>query len=150
MSRPLRVWKTTRLLSTRVDNRFDSDLLHTRAETPPLVTDRLRVRVTSPTLADRITAIRAEICALERQQRAHFLVTVASVVPGHVDFTAGELHALRDHHAALAAAFTELQIGNARSLGRRLQQIAKAGIDGAGLRLQRIGHDRGGVIWILR
>ena len=101
-------------------------------------------------LADRIKAIEAEIRALQRQQRVDFLLTVATVVPGHVDFTAGELFAFRDHSPTLADAFTDLGIQNARSLGRRLQQIAKAGIDGAGLRLQRIGHDHDGVIWVLR
>jgi hypothetical protein len=101
-------------------------------------------------VAARIREIRLELAALERQQRAQFLVTVASIVPGHIDFNAGELFALCDHHPVLVRAFADLRIRNARSLGRKLQQIAAAGIDGAGVQLQRIGHDRGGVIWTLR
>lgn len=104
-----------------------------------------------PTLAERIAAIRAEIVALRRQQREQFLVAIASVVPAHVNFTAGELFKLRRHQPALIEAFAELRIWNARCLGRRLQQIAAAGIDAAGLRLQRVGRDHhGGVIWTLR
>ena len=103
-----------------------------------------------PTLGERIAAVKAEIAALKRQLFAQFLVTVASVVPGHVDFNARELFALQDQHPVLTDAFVALRVRNARSLGRKLQQIAAAGIDGAGLRLVRIGHDRGGVIWALR
>lgn len=109
-----------------------------------------RPPIEPPSLAARIAAIRNEIHGLQQQQRSQFLLTIASVVPGHVDFTAGELFEIRCYSPTLADAFTELEIWNARSLGRRLQQIAKAGIDGAGLRLQRIGHDRDGVIWVLR
>jgi hypothetical protein len=105
-------------------------------------------------LAIRINAIKREIAQLEAQQFeeqcAHLLVTIASLVPRHVDFNARELFALQDQSPALADTFVALRVWNERSLGRRLQQIEKAGIDGAGLRLQRIGHDRGGVVWSLR
>jgi hypothetical protein len=42
-----------------------------------------------------------------------------------------------------------MRIHNARSLGRRLQQIAAAGRE-RGLALERIGHDRDGVIYTVR
>jgi hypothetical protein len=104
----------------------------------------------SVSLGDRIAANEAQIRELRRQQRAQFLVTIASVVPGHVDFNAAELFAFRAQSPALADAFTDLRIRNARSLGRRLQQIDAASVECAGLRLRRLGHDHTGVVWALR
>ena len=114
----------------------------------PRAVPRGRVRPVS--LAARIAQLEAELADVRRQQHAQFLVTIGSVMPGEVDFNARELFAFRSHHPALAGAFTELGIHNARCLGRQLQQIAAAGVEAAGLRLQRIGHDRDGVVWTLR
>ena len=92
-------------------------------------------------IAARIAHLETELHALRTQQRAEFIATIAIVVGPGVVFTARELFQHRVVSPALAAAFIDAGIYNARVLGKRLRGFCGHG-------LERVGADHDGAIWM--
>lgn len=91
---------------------------------------------------DRIAAVEAELRELRQQQRRELVAAIAGLVGPRVMFSAGELWAHRAVSPALATAFDDAGIRNARQLGKRLRQLRGHG-------LERLGADNCGAIWIV-
>jgi hypothetical protein len=90
-----------------------------------------------PVLAVRIAQLETELLALRQQQRETLKDQIALDVGPGVAFNARELWDHRLVSSALAAALRELNIRNARQLGKKLRQLG----------LTRVGVDEHGAVW---
>ena len=88
-------------------------------------------------VAQRIAWHRAQLAALEHQQREDLIGSIAAVVGAGVAFSAKELFAHRRISPALASAFDDARITSAKQLGKKLRQLG----------LTRVGEDRDGALW---
>jgi len=91
-------------------------------------------------LADRIARLRAELAALEQQQRDELRAVIVITIGSKHCFNAKELFDYRVISPALAAAFVEHGITSVRKLGKRLRALG----------LKYIGADHDGAIWTCR
>lgn len=96
---------------------------------------------TGQSTADRIRALRLELAALEQQQRADLVRTIATVIDPGVVFSAAELFEHRVVSPALAAAFEDVDIRSPRQLGKRLRQVPG---------LARVGMEHNRALWVVR
>ena len=92
----------------------------------------------------QIARLETDLARLKKQradrQAAAFLQTIARTIPIGIAFSARELFQHRVNSPALAAAFTDAGIYNARILGKRLRALRGHGLD-------RVGADHDGAIW---
>lgn len=94
-------------------------------------------------LAEMLSEIRAQR-GRRRPSRAHLLAAIATAVEERL-FTAAEVLRHAEVNATLARALDAAEIATARSLGKYLRRIEGRTIDG--VRVDRIGEDRDGMIW---
>jgi len=95
------------------------------------------VRPRPVSLASRLAQLRAEVAALEEQQRAEIVAAVALFVGPGCTFSAREVWEHRIVSPPLSNALADAGIRNARQLGKKLRAL---GFD-------RIGVDERGVVW---
>jgi hypothetical protein len=106
-------------------------------------------RASNVNLADRIAALERELEELRRQQLAIVLEAIAATVGSSVAFSARELFDHRRVNPALAAALEQGGVSSPRRLGKLLQRCL-VNHTAAAWRLEHIGDDWRGAIWILR
>jgi hypothetical protein len=101
----------------------------------------------SETLSRRIAALERELAALRRQQDERLFAAIVAVIGIGINFNARELWRHQRARATLEAAFVDLHITSARTLGKHLQRLVQ--VDLHGRRLVRLGADYRGAIWQL-
>jgi hypothetical protein len=98
-------------------------------------------------LSQRIAALEQELRTLRRQQDERLFAAIVAVIGIGINFNARELWRHQRVRPALEAAFVELHITSARTLGKHLQRLVQ--VDLHGWRLVRLGADYLGAIWQL-
>jgi len=99
-------------------------------------------------LSAQIAGLELQLADLRRQQAGALLAAIAGAVPIDFAFSAHELFIHRQSAVGLADAFAEAGITNARRLGKTLERLQQ--VSDGGVRLDRLGADYLGVVWMLR
>ena len=103
-------------------------------------------------LAARLREARATVAHLEQQQRDELVATIAASVPAGYVFSARELFDHRLVSPELRQAFEDGGIHSVRQLGKRLRQLSanKTPEFYLNVKLERVGDDHGGALWMIR